>query len=124
MGITSTEDAPRVRVIIVDDEPLIRSGIRAILGADSNIEVLAEAGDAREAVDAVAGLRPEVMLLDIRMPRRDGLAAMPEILHARPEANVVMLTTLGEDAYIAEAPEQAADGFLRTPSEPPALQDD
>src|SRR5690625_6167368 len=83
MGITSTEDASRVRVIIVDDEPLIRSGIRAILGADSNIEVLAEAGDGREAVDAVAGLRPEVVLLDIRMPRLHGLAAITEILHVQ-----------------------------------------
>src|SRR5699024_12154541 len=98
MGITSTEDAPRVRVIIVDDEPLIRSGIRAILGADSNIEVLAEAGDGREAVDAVAGLRPEVVRLDIRMPRLDGLAAIPGILHFLPEAKRDVLPTFGAHA--------------------------
>src|SRR5699024_12756223 len=110
MGITSTEDAPRVRVIIVDDEPLIRSGIRAILGADSNIEVLAEAGDGREAVDAVAGLRPEVVLLDIRMPRLDGLAASPEIVHAQPETKGVALSTCGADAYVAEAIRQRAGG--------------
>ena len=122
MGITSTEDAPRVRVIIVDDEPLIRSGIRAILGADPNIEVLAEAGDGREAVDAVAGLRPEVVL-DIRMPRLDGLAAIPEILHVQPETKVVVLTTFGEDAYIAEALEQGAVGFLLKASDPRELQD-
>jgi DNA-binding NarL/FixJ family response regulator len=123
MGSTSTEDASRVRVIIVDDEPLIRSGIRAILGADPNIEVLAEAGDGREAVDVVAGLRPEVVLLDIRMPRLDGLAAIPEILNVRPEANVVMLTTFGEDAYIAESLEQGAVGFLLKASDPRELQD-
>src|SRR5699024_7610618 len=123
MGSTSTEDASRVRVIIVDDEPLIRSGIRAILGADPNIEVLAEAGDGREAVDAVAGLRPEVLLLDTRMPRLDGLAAIPEILNVRPEANVVMLTTFGEDAYIAEALEKGAVGFLLKASDPRELQD-
>src|SRR5699024_652306 len=117
MASTSTEDASRVRVIIVDEEPLIRSGICASLGADSNIDVLAEAGYGREAVDAVAGLRPEVVLLDIRMPRLDGLAAIPEILHVQPETKVVVLTTFGEDPNMPKAPKKGpVVSFLREPT--------
>lgn len=110
-------------VLIVDDEPLIRSGIRAILGSDPDIVVAGEAGDGREAVSMVLALRPQVVLLDIRMPDLDGLDAIPEILRARPEARIVMLTTFGEDAYIAGALERGAVGFLLKASDPRELQD-
>lgn len=110
-------------VLIVDDEPLIRSGIRAILGSDPDIAVAGEAGDGREAVSGVLRLRPQVVLLDIRMPNLDGLDAIPEILRARPETKIVMLTTFGEDAYIAGALERGAVGFLLKASDPRELQD-
>ncbi|MDN6605884.1 response regulator transcription factor [Brevibacterium sp.] len=110
-------------VLIVDDEPLIRSGIRAILGSDPGIAVSGEAADGREAVSKIVALRPRVVLLDIRMPNLDGLEAIPEILRTRPETRIVMLTTFGEDAYIAQALETGAVGFLLKASDPRELLD-
>lgn len=112
-----------ISVLIVDDEPLIRSGIRAILGSDPDMSVVGEASDGREAVSGVLRFRPQVVLLDIRMPNLDGLDAIPEILRAWPETKIVMLTTFGEDAYIAGALERGAVGFLLKASDPRELQD-
>ena len=124
--MTSENSEPEdtaISVLIVDDEPLIRSGIRAILGSDPDMSVVGEASDGREAVSGVLRLRPQVVLLDIRMPNLDGLDAIPEILRARPETKIVMLTTFGEDAYIASALERGAVGFLLKASDPRELQD-
>jgi DNA-binding NarL/FixJ family response regulator len=110
-----------IRVLLADDEAMIRAGVRAILSADPGIEVVAEAGDGREAVEAAMAHHPDVVLLDIRMPRLDGLAAVPELRRLVPGAAVVMLTTFGEDEYIARALSGGASGFLLKSGDPHEL---
>ncbi|MCM4080527.1 response regulator transcription factor [Actinoplanes sp. TRM88002] len=100
---------------------MIRAGIRAILDNDAGIEVIAEAGDGIEAVDLVRRHRPAVVLMDIRMPRRDGLAAAAEIRRVAPATGVLMLTTFGEDEYIVRAIAAGAAGFLLKSSDPREL---
>jgi DNA-binding NarL/FixJ family response regulator len=104
--------AVTIRVLLADDEAMVRAGVRAILGSDEAIEVVAEAADGQEAVDAAQRHRPDVAVLDIRMPRMDGLAAGAEIRRTVPGTAVVMLTTFSEDAYIAKALGDGASGFL------------
>ncbi|NIH85208.1 response regulator [Amycolatopsis granulosa] len=110
-----------IRVLLADDEAMIRAGVAAILSADDGIEVVAEAGDGREAVEQARRTRPDVALLDIRMPRLDGLAAAEEIRTLVPGTGVVMLTTFGEDAYIERALAGGASGFLLKSGDPREL---
>ncbi|GAA3756428.1 DNA-binding NarL/FixJ family response regulator [Spinactinospora alkalitolerans] len=110
-----------IRVLLADDEAMIRAGVRAILGADPGIEVVAEAADGREAVELARAHRPDVALVDIRMPRLDGLAAAAEIRRAVPETAVAILTTFGEDDYIARALGDGASGFLLKAGDPREL---
>ncbi|GGL32357.1 response regulator [Planomonospora parontospora] len=110
-----------IRVLLADDEAMIRAGVRAILAAAPEVEVVAEAGDGREAVDLVLAHRPDVALLDIRMPRLDGLAAAAELRRVAPETAVLMLTTFGEDEYIARALSGGAAGFLLKAGDPREL---
>ncbi|NYI06756.1 response regulator [Allostreptomyces psammosilenae] len=101
-----------IRVVLADDEVLIRAGVRAILAADPEIEVVAEAADGHQAVDLARRHRPDIILLDIRMPGLDGLAAAAEIRRAAPGTGVVVLTTFSEDDYIDRALAEGASGFL------------
>jgi DNA-binding NarL/FixJ family response regulator len=110
-----------IRVVVVDDEATVRAGVCAILAAEPAIEVVAEAADGREAVEAARRHRPDVVLLDIRMPRMDGLAAGAEIRRAVPDTAVVMLTTFSEDEYIARALGDGASGFLLKSGDPREL---
>jgi DNA-binding NarL/FixJ family response regulator len=107
-----------IRVLLADDEAMIRAGVRAILGAGEDIEVVAEAGDGREAVTLALAHRPDVALLDIRMPGLDGLAAGEEIARTVPGTAVAMLTTFSEDAYVARALSGGATGFLLKSGDP------
>ncbi|WP_275127107.1 response regulator transcription factor [Streptomyces sp. UNOC14_S4] len=104
--------------MLADDEAMIRAGVRAILAADPGIEVVAEAADGREAVEAARAHRPDVALLDIRMPRLDGLAACEEIRRTVPGTAVAILTTFSEDAYISRALGGGATGFLLKSGDP------
>ncbi|MEV4887959.1 response regulator transcription factor [Nonomuraea sp. NPDC055795] len=110
-----------IRILLADDEAMIRAGIKAILGADPELEVVAEAADGKEAVDLAISHHPDVVLLDIRMPRMDGLAAAAEIRRAAPGSAVVILTTFGEDDYIAKALDVGASGFLLKSGDPREL---
>ncbi|TDE42601.1 response regulator transcription factor [Nonomuraea mesophila] len=110
-----------IRILLADDEAMIRAGVRAILASDPSLEVVAEAADGRQAVDLAIGHRPDVVLLDIRMPRLDGLAAAAELRKVAPGAAVVMLTTFGEDDYIAKALDVGAAGFLLKAGDPREL---
>jgi DNA-binding NarL/FixJ family response regulator len=110
-----------IQVLVADDEAMIRAGVRAILAADNDIEVVAEAADGHEAVELVRAHRPHVALLDIRMPGLDGLAAAAEIAVVAPATSVVILTTFGQDDYIAHALGGGAAGFLLKASDPREL---
>ncbi|MFG2568659.1 response regulator [Streptomyces sp. NPDC048567] len=100
-----------IRVVVADDQELVRSGFAMILDAQPDIEVVAEAGDGAQAVEAVRRLEPDVALLDIRMPVLDGIGACREI-SARTACRTVMLTTFDSDAYVYEALHAGASGFL------------
>lgn len=101
-----------LRVVLADDEPLIRTAIEAILRPAGGIELIAQAADGRAAVDLVTRHRPDVVLLDIQMPVLDGLGALAEIRRLTPDVRIVMLTTFGEDTYVARALAGGAAGFL------------
>ncbi|MFC3895680.1 response regulator [Lentzea rhizosphaerae] len=108
-----------IRVLLADDEAMVRAGVRAILGSDQAIEVVAEASDGREAVDLALKHRPDVVLLDVRMPRLDGLEAAREL--ARLGFGVAMLTTFNDDGYLEQALDGGARGFLLKSGDPREL---
>jgi DNA-binding NarL/FixJ family response regulator len=110
-----------IRVLLADDEAVVRAGVRAILATDGQIEVVAEAADGRQAVDLALAHRPDVVLLDIRMPRLDGLAACAELVRTAPGSAVAVLTTFGDDEYLTRALDEGARGFLLKAGDPREL---
>lgn len=110
-----------IRVMIVDDDELMRTGLRAVLSSDDGIEVVEEAGDGEQAVRRAKRCRPDVVLMDVRMPRQDGIAATADLLAAAPESKVVILTTFEEDEYIHGALRAGASGFLLKRTSPEEL---
>ena len=101
-----------MRVLIADDEALFRSGLRLVIESEPGFEVVGEAADGLEAVDAVTSLRPDVVLMDVQMPRLDGIAATQRVVAARPATKVVVLTTFGLDRNVYHAFHAGASGFL------------
>lgn len=110
-----------MRILVADDEALVRAGIRAVLARDPHTEVVAEAGDGHEALALAHRHRPDVVLLDIQMPGLDGLSAVARFRGELPAVGVIMLTTFGQDAYITRALEEGADGFLLKADDPREL---
>lgn len=110
-----------IRVLLADDESMIRAGVRSILENEPTIEVVAEAGDGHDAVELTLRHRPNVALLDIRMPRLDGLQAAAQIRDIAPATAVMMLTTFSEDAYVAQALAEGASGFVLKSGDPREL---
>jgi len=101
-----------IRVLIADDQELVRTGFRVILEAEPDFEVVGEAGDGREAIEAAATLRPEVVLMDIRMPNLDGIEATRRLVRGPHAPHVLILTTFDLDEYVYEALRAGASGFL------------
>ncbi|WP_410665271.1 response regulator [Amycolatopsis sp. lyj-84] len=110
-----------IRVLLADDEPLLRAGARLLLNQAGDIDVVAEASDGAEAIDVVRRMSVDVVLMDIRMPRVDGLAAVEELGRIAPEVRIIMLTTFGDEAYVARALRAGAAGFLLKDTDPAQL---
>lgn len=109
---TPGPDRPTIRVVLVDDQPIVRAGVGRILGPEDGFEVVAECGDGQEAVAAVAATAPDVVLMDIRMPRMDGLQATALIRGMADPPPVLVLTTFDEDEVLWGAIEAGVSGFL------------
>lgn len=116
-----TDEQHPIRVVVVDDEPLVRGGLRMILGGDASIEIVAEASDGVEAVEVIARTRPDVVLMDIRMPRRDGLAAAELARAADPDLKIIVLTTFDTNDLVLKALRLGACGFLLKDTPPAEL---
>jgi DNA-binding NarL/FixJ family response regulator len=101
-----------VRVLIVDDDDLMRAGLKSVLASDESVEVVGEAVDGRAAVQRTRALGPDIVLMDVRMPNLDGIAATSEVLAVSPEVKVVILTTFEQDDYVFGALRAGASGFL------------
>jgi DNA-binding NarL/FixJ family response regulator len=114
-----------IRVLLADDQVLIRSGFAALIGSDTALEVVGEASDGAEAVRQAAALRPDVVLMDIRMPGVDGLTAARQITESPELADVrvIVLTTFEADEYVLQALRSGASGFLGKSVEPEELLD-
>ena len=113
--------AAPVRVLIVDDDDLMRAGLKAVLSSDETIRVVGEASEGRAAVQRADELGPDVVLMDVRMPDLDGIAATREVVAASPEVKVVILTTFEQDDYIFGALSAGASGFLLKRTSPEEL---
>ncbi|WP_406262571.1 response regulator transcription factor [Actinacidiphila glaucinigra] len=103
---------PVTRVLIVDDDPLVRSGLRMMLSGAEDIEVVAEAADGTEVLPLVEAHRPDIVLMDIRMPRMDGLTATAELRRGPRPPEVLVLTTFTTDGYVLEALRAGAAGYV------------
>lgn len=114
-------DHATVRVLLVDDDELMRAGLRAVLSVDQAIQVVGEASSGRAALSAVRSYGPDLVLMDVRMPDLDGIAATREVLAASPEVRVVILTTFEQDEYIFGALSAGASGFLLKRTRPEEL---
>jgi DNA-binding NarL/FixJ family response regulator len=112
-----------IRVVLADDHALIRGGLAAMLGAEDDIEVAGEASDGAEAVDLALRLRPDVVVMDIRMPVLDGIAATRRLAEHGLAASVLVLTTFDLDEYVYEALRAGAGGFLLKDASPARLAD-
>lgn len=110
-----------IKIVIADDQALLRAGLRALLEADDDLAVVGEAADGAEAVDVALATHPDVVLMDIRMPRLDGIAATRRLLAAGSRARVLMLTTFDADEYVVEALRSGAAGFLLKDGPPERL---
>jgi DNA-binding NarL/FixJ family response regulator len=102
----------RIRILVVDDHPIVRSGITSVLATQSDLEVVGEAENGSEAITAATRLEPDLVLMDLRMPVLNGVAASAAILAARPATRIVVLTTYASDGEVLRAIEAGAVGYL------------
>jgi DNA-binding NarL/FixJ family response regulator len=119
-GVSEPGGAP-IDVLIVDDDPLVRSALGLMLGGQTDVRVVGEASDGRAGIDEARRLRPHVILMDIRMPVLDGLAATVELRQGPEPPHVIVLTTFDADDYVVRALAAGADGFLLKDTPPPEI---
>ncbi|WP_298988749.1 response regulator transcription factor [uncultured Pseudokineococcus sp.] len=112
MSPAAPSQQPPLRLVLVDDEPLIRAGLRMLLSTAPDLLVVGEAGDGLEALEVCRQERPDVVLVDVRMPRLDGVATTRRLVHLDPAPAVLVLTTYGLDAYVRESLRAGASGYL------------
>ena len=105
-------EAPRIRVLIVDDSEMVRTGLRTLLGIESTIEVVGEAENVARGIEAAARLKPDVTLLDIRLPDGTGIEACRQILKQSPDTRVLMVTSVVDDTVVDESIQAGAHGYL------------
>jgi NarL family two-component system response regulator LiaR len=110
-----------IRLLIADDHAIVREGLRALIGTEPGLELIAEASDGMEAVSKVHALKPDVILLDMMMPRKDGLGAIEEIMKDQPNARILVLTSFAEDDKVFPAIKAGALGYLLKDSSPHEL---
>ena len=101
-----------IRIVVVDDHAVVRTGLRLLLGAESDLEVVGEAGDARGAVFEVRAQKPDVILLDVVMPGESGIEALPKLLHEAPDAKILVLSMQDDPNYVREAFAVGASGYV------------
>ncbi|MDQ6791773.1 MAG: response regulator transcription factor [Candidatus Dormibacteraeota bacterium] len=109
------------RVLIVDDQTLFRSGLARLLDGDDRVSVIGEAGDGVEAVQKVSTLKPDIVLMDLRMPNLDGIEATRKIVAEHPEVRVLILTTFEADNHVIQALKVGASGYILKDSQPDAI---
>jgi DNA-binding NarL/FixJ family response regulator len=119
----SSVGGPTLRVVVADDEAMVRAGLRLLIDGEADLEVVGEAVDGEDAVRVVRDLRPDVVLMDVRMPRLNGLDAAREVLAEAPGTQVVVLTTFDEDEVVDEALRRGVAGFLLKSSPPEDMLD-
>ena len=115
-GFETTQ--PRIRVMLVDDHAVVRSGLAQLLGGAEDIEVVGQAGDGLEAVQLVRSTRPDVVVMDLQMPRMDGVEATKVILQEDPSVEIVVLTSFSDSARIVAALDAGAVGYLLKDADP------
>jgi two-component system response regulator NreC len=101
-----------IRIVVVDDHAVVRSGLRMLLDAEDDLQVVGDAGSAREAVFEVRARRPDVILLDVTMPDENGISALPKLLHEAPDAKVLMLSMEDDPSYVRNAFGAGAHGYV------------
>ncbi|WP_432992103.1 response regulator [Dactylosporangium sp. CA-233914] len=116
-------DSALIRVLVADDQSVVRAGIAAILDAEADMTVVGQAADGAEALALIAATAPDVAVLDVRMPRVDGLAVAAEVSVRHPRTRVVVLTTFGLDEYVFAALRAGAAGFMLKDAEPERVVD-
>jgi len=107
-----TPELQRIRVVLADDHPIVRDGLAAIINQQADMQVVAEAEDGEAAISLYEQHRPDVMVLDLRMPRRDGVSVVQEVLEKHPKARLLIITTYDGDEDIFRSLSQGAKGYL------------
>ncbi|NII40067.1 DNA-binding NarL/FixJ family response regulator [Curtobacterium flaccumfaciens] len=118
---TSTPGPARIRVALVDDQALFRTGIRMLIGSQPDLQFVGEAGDGAEGIELVRRNRPDVVLMDVRMPVKDGISATADIVSSGSDAKVLVLTTFDFDEAAAKAIRAGASGFVLKDADPEFL---
>ncbi len=121
VGSGPVESCGGIRVLLVDDDELMRAGLAAVLSSDESVRVVGEASNGRLALQRARATDPDVVLMDVRMPELDGIAATQQLIGASPRAKVLILTTFEQDEYIFGALRAGASGFLLKRSRPEEL---